>query len=105
MGNFYKLLLYTLMIFGFPLWGANTIYLRDNLKRAQTGDYIVTAQNKTYTLLHIYDKNDSTLTIEEISVPTNNINPNCISWKYWVQQEAPGHTFGSFTLSTSITPK
>lgn len=70
----------------------NTIYLRDNLKRAQKGDYIVTMQSKSYTLLHIYNKGENELTIEEITVPTSRIDTKNFSWKEWVKQGAPYNT-------------
>ena len=62
-----KNLLLFLIAFVIPLHAE--IYLRDNLKKAKKGDYIVTTQSKNYTLLHIYDKQDSSLSIEEITVP------------------------------------
>lgn len=72
-------------------FGESKIYLRDNLIKAQQGDYIVTAQNKTYTLLHIYDKSNQTLTIEEINAPSGSLS-QIKSWKQWVKNNAPGHT-------------
>lgn len=69
-----------------------TIYLRDNLKRAQKGDYIVTAQNKSYTILHIYDRTPSILTIEEITVPAQRMHGTFTSWKEWILEKAPGNT-------------
>lgn len=79
--------------FGFALFGAeNTIFLRDNLKRAQKGDFIVTAQNKSYTLLHIAQKENNQLKIEEITVPISRINTKNFSWKEWVKQGAPCNT-------------
>lgn len=66
--------------------------MRDNLKKAKPGDYIVTAQNKTYTLLHIQDKEDDLLTMEEITVPSSKISKNNQNWKNWVACYAPGHT-------------
>lgn len=68
------------------------LLLRDNLKRAQKGDFIVTAQNKAYTVFHIYDRTDSVLTIEEITVPTGRIPQNNFSWREWVRQGAPCQT-------------
>lgn len=69
------------------------IYLKDNLGRAKPGDYIVTYQNKTFTLLHIYDKSPEGLTIEEITVPAQQMpKSGKVLWKVWVQQDAPGHT-------------
>lgn len=66
-------------------------YLRDNLQRAKPGDYIVTAQNKMYTLLFIRDRTPTNLTIEEISTPIANCFEN-LAWKSWVASEAPGNT-------------
>jgi hypothetical protein len=68
------------------------LFLRDNLRRAKVGDYIVTSQNKNYTLLHIYDKTDHSLTIEEITAPAQRIPKSFSSWKDWVAQKAPGNT-------------
>ncbi|CCB86094.1 MULTISPECIES: hypothetical protein [Parachlamydia] len=67
------------------------IYLRDNLKNAEAGDFIVTMQNKTCSLLHIYSKEGQYLTIEEISLPASKTK-SMDSWRAWVQEGAPGHT-------------
>ncbi|MDP1881213.1 MAG: hypothetical protein Q8K60_09775 [Parachlamydiaceae bacterium] len=63
--------------------------MRQNLHRAQKGDYLVTLISKTLTLFHIYDKDDQTITIEEICLPKNRQPKN---WKQWVERNAPGHT-------------
>ncbi len=68
------------------------LYLRDNLNKAKKGDYIVTSQSKSFTLLHIYDKQDNNLTIEEISVPSNKLCLQEGSWKQWIGFGAPNHT-------------
>lgn len=70
---------------------AEEMMLRDHLKRAQFGDYIVVSSNKTNTLMHIYGKKDNLLTVEEITVPERGVPPN-LHWKDWVRNEAPGHT-------------
>lgn len=65
--------------------------LRENLSRARTGDFIVTSQNKVYTLLHIYGRQDDVLTIEEITVPASRLGQNA-SWRQWLKLGAPQHT-------------
>lgn len=65
--------------------------LRENIQRAEPGDFIVAIQNKNYTLLHIYDKTSDMLTIEEITIPIGRM-PSIRSWKEWVQQGAPHST-------------
>jgi len=67
-------------------------YLRENLKRAKSGDFIVTSQNKAFTLLHIYDKTPESLIIEEITVPAKRMPKGEYTWKSWVENEAPQHT-------------
>lgn len=64
--------------------------LLSNLQRAQKGDYIVTAQGKNITLLHIYDVKDNVLTIEEITAPAQRVQ--CTPWKQWIRQNAPYNT-------------
>lgn len=59
------------------------LHLRDNLQRAQQGDFIVTAQGKNYSLLHIYAKTDQNLTIEEISIPASKLPKSNFSWVAW----------------------
>ena len=75
-----------------PIQAAQELYLRDNLGRAQTGDFIVTSSNKNYTLLHIYDKTERSLVMEEITVPDSKINLQNSTWAAWVQNGAPCHT-------------
>lgn len=68
------------------------LLLRNNLHRAKAGDFIVTAQNKTYTLLLVRDKTDKTLTFEEITTSSGKVPKNFTSWKTWIESGAPGHT-------------
>lgn len=71
---------------------ADELFLRDNLKLARVGDFIVTAQNKTYTVLLIDQINSDAIAIQEITVPINRINLAKFSWKNWIKQGAPGNT-------------
>lgn len=86
-----RLVFLMIAIFG-SIQAENVLYLRENLKRAQKKDYLVTAQNKNYTLFHIYDKKNDFITIEEITVPMNRFPRHMGSWKQWINLKAPGHT-------------
>ena len=55
------------LLVSFP--GYADVLLKDNLKKAHEGDYIVTAQGKTLSLLNIHEKTAHSLVIEEISSP------------------------------------
>ena len=73
---------------------ATPLCLRENLKKAQEGDYIVTMQNKTYTLLHISEKSQEFLTLEEITLPEGRASQRGYDWqgwKQWVSDAAPGN--------------
>lgn len=75
------------------VFGAEELFLRDNLMKAKPGDYIVTAQGQNYTLLLIRDKAKTTLTLEEVTVPGQRFPREQIaSWRSWVEQGAPGNT-------------
>lgn len=77
----------------FSLFPGDCIYIiRDQLGKAQKGDYMVTANQKVYTLFLIAEKKDSFLRIEEITVPQMGLPKGAINWKGWVQQGAPSHT-------------
>lgn len=62
------------------------------LTKAKKGDFVVTSQNKTFTLFHIFDVNDLTLTIEEVSAPISFLKPIKSNWQKWINEQAPGHS-------------
>lgn len=64
--------------------------LKDKFKEAEVGSYVVTEQNKTYTLLRVHTHTDEELILEEISIPSTQVNN--LDWKEWVLDGAPGHT-------------
>lgn len=95
MMNFLHALLITMAMLLFKffcLQAGEEMVLRDNLQRAHQGDYVVTAQGKTYTVLHIFEKKNDLLTIEEISAPSGRLRQHNTYWKNWIKQGAPGHT-------------
>ena len=65
--------------------------VKSRLLGAAKGDYIVTLQNKTYSLMLVHQTGQNTLILEELSAPEHNIETN-IDWKKWVQEGAPGHS-------------
>lgn len=83
--------LYLLVFFAFSLHCEETLLLRNNLLKAEPGDYLVISSNKTETLMHVYEKNNNLITIEEIAVPQT-LKKGSLNWKDWVAQNAPGHT-------------
>ena len=64
--------------------------LKERLLNSSPGTFIVTEQNKTYTLLHIHSLDQNEILFEEISVPVS-LTPGK-NWKTWVNKGAPGHT-------------
>lgn len=68
------------------------LLLKDNLKRARPGDFLVTTQSKNFTLLIVRSKNEQMLSIEEITLPASKAPKGTTSWRKWVEEGAPGHT-------------
>jgi len=69
------------------------LQLRDNLTKAQPGDYLVTAQNKNFTVLLIRSKDANYLSVEEITVPSSKISTSpSFSWRQWIEKGAPGNS-------------
>ncbi len=68
------------------LEAANPFYER--ILQAKKGDYIVTEQENTCSLLRIYEKKETSLILEEISFQSN-VKPK--SYEKWLQDRAPGH--------------
>src|SRR3972149_10011712 len=70
--------------------------LQEQLCRAEAGSYVVTEQDKNYSLLMIRAITSDTLLLEEISVPANQIDLSKYSWKSWLEKKAPGHNARAF---------
>jgi len=70
----------------------NAFSLKDKLVKGNPGDYVVTEQMGTYTILVIRSISDHHILLEEIDAPKLNLDPQPASWKEWIAQEAPGHT-------------
>ncbi len=66
--------------------------LREKLETAATGDFIVTHQNKTYTLLLVRAISEGRIVLEEISIPQAERKKQSLSWREWVAKNAPLHS-------------
>lgn len=91
--KFFKFKTVLLFIFTFNILNSSEeLILKDNLQRVSPGNYLVTAQNKNYTVLLIRSKDNNYLNIEEISVPSQHISEKSFSWKQWIEKGAAGNT-------------
>ncbi|MBS0653509.1 MAG: hypothetical protein JSR39_08325 [Verrucomicrobia bacterium] len=80
-----------------PSYGeAAPFALKEKYQMAHAGDFIVTEQDHTYSLLFIREITADHLLLEEIAAPDSQIDLNTIVWSKWVKAKAPGHT--SWTL-------
>jgi len=86
-----KIILTLALLLMSPLAG-ESIYLRENLARGEAGDFIVTSQNRNYTLFHVFSKSPDRLVIEEITIPSSRMPKGRYSWRGWVESGAPQHT-------------
>lgn len=93
-----------LLLFSCALFGED-ISLLDKLKEAQTGGYLVTVQNKQVTLLHIFEKSEGTLILEEVSIPLDRFRQYQGSSRAWFESGAPGHTSWLMTHVNLTTGK
>lgn len=75
-----------------PLIHADELFLKNNLKQASAGDYIVAVQGKSITLLHIFAKNGSVMTLEEVTIPKAFANHYVSNWRTWLESDAEGHS-------------
>ncbi len=97
-----KKVLFIFFLFPLMLFAEGSfVYLKDNLKNAVAGDYLVTQQNQNYTVMIIKAKTDETITLEEVTVPSSRKSGG-MSWKEWVERRAPGHTcWVMYTINAS----
>lgn len=66
--------------------------LKTRLQSGAVGDYVVTAQDKSFSMLRIREKTESRLVLEEITAPESRLDLNNLSWTKWLEQRAPGHS-------------
>ncbi len=59
-------------------------------KNLEEGDFIVTRQEKNYTLLRVHAVSILSYTFEEITAPEFSVPTS--NWGIWLQEGAPGHT-------------
>lgn len=65
------------------------VYLRDHLRHAETGDYLVTLSNKLYTVLLVKEREGSRLILDEISIPEGAAKQCVRGWEAWLLQGSP----------------
>jgi hypothetical protein len=66
--------------------------MADRLLEAQKGDYIVTEQDRTYSLLFVRENQAASLILEEVAIPVDLANSSITNWKDWMKEGAPRHT-------------
>ncbi len=85
----WRIVLFTFFLAFLPLCA---LTLKDQIQKGSVGDFIVTSQNKTYTLLLLRHIGETSIVIEEISIPEENFAAHSCSWKEWIDARAPNHT-------------
>jgi hypothetical protein len=66
--------------------------LQEKLGSATAGDFVVTHQNKTYTLLLVRSQSNGRIVLEEISIPQEERKKQPLPWRDWVAKNAPLHS-------------
>jgi len=74
--------------------GFSSFTLKERFEKAEKGDFIVTLENKTYSILLIQDifnnkKGNKILSLSEISIPQNLVNLKTFSFREWVKKNCP----------------
>lgn len=85
-------LFFVLVLSSTYLVAQEKLYLIENLRKANNGDFIVTSQNKCFSLLHVFSRTNTTLAIEEISIPASKVPSANFSWRNWIAQGAQKNT-------------
>lgn len=85
------LFLFSLTFINFSKIEARLI-LKERILHAETGDYVATSFKEHYSLLIIRHVSEKQAIIEEITIPSHQINVSKLSWKDWVSKKAPGHS-------------
>jgi len=71
---------------------SSTHVLKERLKRAQSGDFLVAETNQMISVLVIRAVTPHSIVLEEITAPVAALDPKPSSWGEWIKKRAPGHT-------------
>ncbi|KAF3363326.1 hypothetical protein PHSC3_000080 [Chlamydiales bacterium STE3] len=71
---------------------ADELVIKNNLRLAKAGDYIVASQGATMTVLRIFEKQSNLITLEEVTLPASRVNRCVQNWRGWYESGAPGNT-------------
>ena len=86
-----RLLIFFLFLF-VPISALFGMTLLSNIQEADEGDYLVTQQNRTCTLILVSQKVGNRAVLEEIALPERMGRPQTLHWKNWVEKGAPRHS-------------
>ncbi|MES2199353.1 MAG: hypothetical protein V4489_04215 [Chlamydiota bacterium] len=86
--RFFSFLILTIL----SLSSLHAFKMADRLLEAEKGDYIVTTQDKNYSLLLLREKTDTSIVFEEVSIPCHKIYLPGMDWADWMSLGAPGHS-------------
>ena len=86
-----NLLLILFLLLTTPLLPQNLL-LKDKFLLSEPGDFIVTEQNDIYSLLHIREKTNTHLILEEISIPKKLYLQQKTTWRKWVEDTSTNFT-------------
>ena len=83
-------------------YSVQSLLLKDSLRNAKVGDYIITQQGKMHTAWIVVKKSEQELVIDEISLPSNAFPKEYPSWSSWLFSGAPNNTsWIEFTVDLS----
>ena len=66
--------------------------LKDRFLQSEPGDYIISEQNKSLSLLRIHSIQNQTVMLEELSLPAKLAPYETAKLEKWLKSGAPGHT-------------
>jgi len=71
--------------------------LSEAFTKAEVGDFVVFAEQKHLTLFRIAASTEDEIAIEEITIPASLIDLTAVSWKKWLEEEAPHYSSWTVT--------
>lgn len=90
-----KFFLYIFIFFNASLY-AEILHLRENFKKAESGDFLVAMQGKVLTLFRIEKNENQILYLEEVSIGSTVFKKQKTTFKSWFENGAIGFTSWNF---------